>query len=232
MWDTVGVIAHASSIGGGMVPDPPATSDGHGDAPGGRVAPMKASGTHATRPHRSIGLLLVGALLLAACGGDADETTTTSTTLAPTTTTSSTTTTTTTPTSTTTTTISSIPATATTYQVQADLTALGYFDGVIDGIAGEVTRAAIARFQTDEGIEADGLFGPVTDAAMVPRLQADEAYVETVQEALTDLDLYSGPIDGDFGSGTVDAVEELQEDCELEVTGEIDIATRLCLFEP
>lgn len=175
--------------------------------------------------------MLAVALLATACGGDTAETTTTSTVAAPTTTTSSSTTTT-SSTSTTTTTISSIPATATTYQVQTDLTALGYFDGVIDGIAGEMTQAAIAAFQTDEGIEADGQFGPVTDGAMVPRLQADEAYVETVQEALTDLDLYSGPIDGDFGSGTVSAVEDLQESCELEVTGEIDIATRLCLFEP
>lgn len=116
--------------------------------------------------------------------------------------------------------------------MQIDLTALGYFDGVTDGIAGEQTRAAIAKFQADAGIEADGEFGPVTDAALVPLLMADEAYVENVQEALTDKDLYSGPIDGDYGRGTKAAVEDLQASCDIEPTGEIDIATRLCLFEP
>ena len=194
---------------------------------------MKASGTHGRRPHQSIGPMILSlALVLAACGGDdAAETTTTS--AAPATSSTSTSSTTTTSTSsTTTTTISDIPATATTYQVQADLTALGYFEGTIDGIAGQETQAAIAAFQADAGIEADGEFGPVTDAAMTPALQADGPWVETVQEELTELELYSGPIDGDFGSGTQRAVEDLQESCDLEPTGELDIATRLCLFQP
>ena len=34
-------------------------------------------------------------------------------------------------------------------------------------------QAAIAAFQADAGIEADGEFGPVTDAAMYPQLQAE-----------------------------------------------------------
>lgn len=194
---------------------------------------MKAPGTHWSWPRRSIGIVAVAmALAATACGGDAAETTTTTTATTVPSTTSSTTTSSTTTTSTTTTTISSIPATATTYQVQADLTALGYFDGVIDGIAGEVTQAAIAAFQADAGIEADGEFGPVTDAAMVPLLQADETYVEAVQEELTEKEFYSGPIDGDYGRGTRAAVEDLQESCDLEPTGDLDIATRLCLFEP
>ncbi len=125
-----------------------------------------------------------------------------------------------------------VTATATTFVVQGDLTALGYFDGAIDGIAGEVTRAAIAAFQTDAGIEADGEFGPVTDAAMYPLLQNDGPYVETVQEALAELELYTGPIDGDYGRGTRAAVERLQADCGVEETGDLDIATRLCLFAP
>ena len=194
---------------------------------------MKASGTHPLRPRRSLGAgLVLLALLLASCGGDTVESTTTSTTSAPAASTTTTSSTTTTTAPTTTTTISSIPATATTYQVQADLTVLGYFEGVIDGIAGQVTQAAIAAFQADAGIEADGEFGPVTDAAMVPQLQANTDYVEEVQESLAELDLYSGPIDGDYGRGTERAVERLQVSCELEETGEIDIATRLCLFQP
>ncbi|MFO7700128.1 MAG: peptidoglycan-binding domain-containing protein [Acidimicrobiia bacterium] len=175
--------------------------------------------------------LLVGALFMGACGGDGAESTTTTTTEPATTSTSSTTTSTLPTTTTTSTTTPAIPATATTYVVQTDLTALGYFSGVIDGIAGDETRAAIASFQSDAGIEADGEFGPVTDAALFPRLQEDAPYVESVQETLAALELYTGPIDGDFGAGTQAAVERFQETCELEPTGELEIATRLCLFE-
>ena len=172
------------------------------------------------------------AVLLAACGGSTEETTTTSTstTTVPVATTSSSTTQTTVPLSTTTT--PSLGATDTIYVVQADLTLLGYFDGIIDGIAGEETRAAIAKFQAEAGVEADGEFGPVTDGELTPLLEANTDYVEQVQEALQELDLYSGPIDGDLGSGTRAAIEQAQAGCDVEETGSLDIATRLCLFAP
>ena len=183
---------------------------------------------------RSSPLLPIAAmvLVLGACGGDsADETSTTvaAATTVPTTTIASTTTSSTLPA--TTTTISSIPATATIVVVQQDLIVLGYFEGTVDGIAGEETRSAIAAFQADAGIEADGEFGPVTDAAMYPELQQDEEYVTDVQEQLQELGFYSGPLDGDFGRGTVAAVEKFQADCELEETGELEIDTRVCLLE-
>ena len=179
----------------------------------------------------SISLAVSLALALAACGGSAEETTTTAelvATTSPTTTVAAPTTTTVPETTTTT---SGIPATATTVVVQQDLTVLGYFTGTIDGIAGEETRAAIAKFQADAGIEADGEFGPVTDAAMIPELQANEEYVMGVQEQLQELGFYSGPIDGDFGKGSVAAVEKFQADCGIEESGELDIDTRVCLLE-
>ena len=177
-------------------------------------------------------VMIVGAMVLGACGGDTAETTTT----APATTTTVTSQTvaasTTTTIPATTTTVRSTPATDTIVVVQQDLIVLGYFDGTVDGIAGEQTRAAIAKFQADAGIEADGEFGPVTDAAMVPELQANAEYVEAVQEELEERGFYSGPIDGDYGNGTKAAVERAQAECEIEETGELDIATRLCLFAP
>jgi peptidoglycan hydrolase-like protein with peptidoglycan-binding domain len=177
-----------------------------------------------------LGILLgVFTLVVAACGGGADDTTTTTAqvvvTPPPTTTVVATTT---IPT-TTTTTVAGPGATSTMLVVQGDLTILGFFTGTIDGIAGEETRSAIAKFQADAGIEADGEFGPNTDAAMVEALQADDTYVKLVQKKLTDLDLYTGPIDGDYGKGTRAAVEKLQASCDLEETGELDISTRLCL---
>ena len=172
------------------------------------------------------------AVILASCGGSSDDTTTTTSSTVLTTTSSvAATTSSTAAATTTTTTVPGQPATSTTAVVQLDLTALGYFDGNIDGIAGEETRSAIAKFQSDVGIEADGEFGPQTDAAMYPLLQKDVDYVEGLQEDLTELELYTGPIDGDYGKGTQAAVESLQALCELEETGEIEIATRVCLFE-
>lgn len=181
-----------------------------------------------------LGLLLgVFAFVAAACGGSAEETTTTttpSTTVAANPATSSTTTiaTTTIPLSTTTT-APRPPATSTIVVIQQDLTALGFFTGSIDGIAGEETRAAIAKFQADAGIEADGQFGPNTDAALVPKLQSNVDYVTEVQETLVELKFYGGPVDGDYGNGTQRGVKLLQRSCELEETGKLDIKTRLCL---
>lgn len=176
-----------------------------------------------------LGILLgIFTLVIAACGSGADDTTTTTTTTivaAPTTTQATTSST----LPTTTTTVAKPGATSTTIVVQQDLTALGYFTGTIDGIAGDETRAAIAKFQADVGIEADGEFGPNTDAAMVPLLQADEEYVTGVQETLIDLEFYGGPVDGDYGKGTKNGVKLLQESCDLEETSELDINTRLCL---
>jgi hypothetical protein len=171
------------------------------------------------------------ALVTSACGGgETVETSTTSsvvftettTTLSATTTLAATTTTTTAP-------KSDVSATDTTYRVQRDLKALGFFEGQIDGVAGIETQSALRAFQTQQGIEADGEFGPQTDGALYLVLMEDKDYVEELQEQLEDLGLYTGPIDGDYGKGTIVAIEKLQGSCELEQTGVIDIATRLCL---
>lgn len=178
-------------------------------------------------------LVVATMLVVAGCGGSGATDTTTTTTVVFSTTSAPSTTSTTTTVPETTTTASSVglPATATTYRVQLDLLALGLFDGQVDGIAGEQTQAALKAFQTQEGIPADGEFGPQTDALLTPLLMADTAYVEDLQETLTDLGVYSGPIDGDYGQGTKAAVEKIQASCELEETGTIDIATRICIDE-
>lgn len=184
----------------------------------------------------SVGLVRITALVVAviftaaACGGDSADTT-----LASTTTVSFATT---VPSSTSTSSTTTVPATSstvqlsatdTTFRVQQDLKALGFFDGAVDGIAGEETQTALSAFQTQQGITADGEFGPQTDAEMYPLLMEDEDYVTELQERLEEVGVYTGPIDGDYGRGTTAAVEKLQASCELEETGEIDIATRICL---
>ncbi len=120
-------------------------------------------------------------------------------------------------------------ATLLTQVIQMELTVLGYFDGVADGILGPATEEAITAFQTDAGITADGAYGPETYAALADTLEADEDFVTSVQEDLLELKLYPGPVDGDYGSGTVKAVEALQEKCEMNVDGRFEPKTHVCL---
>ena len=186
-----------------------------------------------SRTRKLLIVAAVLALVATACGGGDDATTTTTTTIAALTTTPPTTsapvpTTAPAPTTTSTPPGSDIPATATIIVVQGDLTFLGFYTGPIDGIAGDETQAAIAAFQKDVGIEADGQYGPQTDAAMAETLESNEEYVTDLQEFLMDLKLYPGPADGDYGSGTQRAVKAFQADCEIEETASLDIATRLC----
>lgn len=50
---------------------------------------------------------------------------------------------------------------------QQTLSALGYDPGVIDGIAGVQTAAAVAQFQRDAGLAGDGVVGPDTNNALL-----------------------------------------------------------------
>ena len=50
--------------------------------------------------------------------------------------------------------------------IQEALVAAGYDPGPVDGIDGPLTRAAIAAFQADHGLEVDGMVGPLTHAAL------------------------------------------------------------------
>jgi peptidoglycan hydrolase-like protein with peptidoglycan-binding domain len=171
-------------------------------------------------------------LVLAACGGGDDAAAeTSSTTASPTTTQATATTTTAAATTTTTTTEPELTATALTAAIQAQLRALGFLDGAIDGIYGPLTTAAVTAFQEDAGITADGEYGPATEDALVEAVQADKDFVEGIQEDLKEAGLYSGPVDGDYGSGTEKAVTALQEECDLEppADGRFTPLTQVCL---
>ena len=51
-------------------------------------------------------------------------------------------------------------------QIQTKLTELGYFTSKIDGIYGEKTKAAVTRFQRDNGLTAYGIAGTKTLSAL------------------------------------------------------------------
>ena len=180
---------------------------------------------------RGIAIVVVLAFVLAACGSSGDDTTTTTTTTFPTDTTVTTVpaVTSTTTSSTTTTTSPYGGATLLTTVIQQELTALGYFEGEPDGILGPMTVEAITAFQTDAGITADGSYGPETYEALADAMEADPEIVTVIQEDLMELKLYPGPADGDYGRGTLGAVEGLQAKCEIEVDGRFTPYTHVCL---
>jgi peptidoglycan hydrolase-like protein with peptidoglycan-binding domain len=183
------------------------------------------------RYRRGLAALAVFALVLAACSSGAEDTTTTRPTMPPSSTVATTSSTSSTTSSTTSTTSPYGGATLLTSVIQMELTVLGYFEGNPDGILGPKTEEAIAAFQKDAGITADGQYGPETYLALADALEADTDFVTDVQEDLMELKLYAGPADGDYGSGTIKAVEALQEQCKMDVDGRFTPKTHICLEE-
>lgn len=51
-------------------------------------------------------------------------------------------------------------------QLQERLAALGYYRGEVDGQYGRATQEAVARFQTSNSLEADGMAGALTLARL------------------------------------------------------------------
>ena len=51
---------------------------------------------------------------------------------------------------------------ATTKEIQAALKNAGYYQGVVDGKAGNMTKSAIKTFQKDNGLKEDGVVGQQT----------------------------------------------------------------------
>lgn len=51
-------------------------------------------------------------------------------------------------------------------QLQERLSALGYYQGELDGQYGRATQEAVSRFQTQNGLTADGLAGALTLARL------------------------------------------------------------------
>jgi uncharacterized protein (TIGR02594 family) len=65
----------------------------------------------------------------------------------------------------------------TTREVQTALKAMGFDPGVIDGVMGRNTQAALRSFQKSSGILADGIYGPVTDRYLFPGQLVNTQYV-------------------------------------------------------
>jgi murein L,D-transpeptidase YcbB/YkuD len=91
------------------------------------------------------------------------------------------------------------------------------------------TSAAFALEVTWLNLFADA--GCLTDEQSAEAHAAVRQYTTALQTDLTTAGYFQGPVDGVYGPETVQAVEDLQSDADLPVTGLVDRATRAALDE-
>jgi peptidoglycan hydrolase-like protein with peptidoglycan-binding domain len=137
---------------------------------------------------------------LAGCGGSSTTTVTVTVTTAPTST------------------GQSAEANAAVIELQQVMTDLGYYDGPIDGVYGAATTEAVKTMQKDLGVTDDGIYGPATHDALKGK---GKSIVMELQTGLTTYGYYDGPIDGDYGQATQEAIKKLQTDLGVTVDGQL-----------
>lgn len=86
-----------------------------------------------------------------------------------------------------------------------------YYMGRIDGIEGNGLKRAYLNFQRDNGLNADGIYGPATDTKLVQ-------VIKNLQRLLCNKG-YKLSIDGLAGDGTVQALKSFQSKNGLPVDG-------------
>ena len=106
-------------------------------------------------------------------------------------------------------------------QKQWQLYYLGYYGGGIDGIWGAGSKAATVRFQRDNDLDADGIFGARTIAKSTEIIQA-------IQKGITDTKI---AIDGLAGQETKDATARWQTEHGLIADGIAGVNTRAKIEE-
>lgn len=111
-------------------------------------------------------------------------------------------------------------------QMQRDLRAMAYEDQngnelVIDDDLGPATEYAVRRLQSCHGLERDGIYGPLSDAALMGEIRQ-------VQEALVAKG-YDLHVDGAVGQQTDLAIRDFQAKNGLVVDGIVGNATKAAL---
>ena len=113
------------------------------------------------------------------------------------------------------------------YRLETMLNALYYNPGTINSVFDTDTENAVKAFQADNGLTADGIVGTGTynklktahimkydkraGSLRVLSVGKRGDDVAQLQFRLQDMDLYTGSVDGIFGSGTKSAVIQFQQ---------------------
>ena len=119
--------------------------------------------------------------------------------------------------------------------LQTSLKNKGYYSGTIDGVAGDATYNALVKFQSDNGLTADGMAGQSTLDKLhttdtnkpILQLGSTGKYVIELQTKLIKLGYSCGDTgaDGVVGDDTYRAVRMFQQNNNLSVDGKVGPAT-------
>jgi branched-chain amino acid transport system substrate-binding protein len=121
-----------------------------------------------------------------------------------------------------------------TSQVQQTLKLLGLYAGPVTGIWDQATTDAVVALQRQLGVPETGQWDEATDAAFRARygemVGGLSTSITSIQLALTELGLYSGPIDGRWSAELSESIRALQRQLGVPETGVVDLATLRALY--
>ena len=117
--------------------------------------------------------------------------------------------------------------------LQQALADAGYYDAKVDGVYGPKTVAAVEALQKANGLPQTGTLDKATEKALRAELaakggaaaQEDTASTAAVQQTLKLAGYWDGPVDGVWTDELTVALEKLQKDLGVKVTGTVDAAT-------
>jgi peptidoglycan L-alanyl-D-glutamate endopeptidase CwlK len=108
--------------------------------------------------------------------------------------------------------------------LQQNLQKLGFYQGPIEEYFDENTEEAVIKFQTSQGLVADGIVGPAT-TELLQHPQKASAGMKDVQTKLKELGYYIGQPDGSYGIRTKAALLNFQREKGLTESGNADTPT-------
>jgi peptidoglycan hydrolase-like protein with peptidoglycan-binding domain len=135
--------------------------------------------------------------------------------------------------------------------LQNRLRTLGFFRGPVTGYYGDITTTAVREFQRSRAIQANGIAGPQTQAALYGtsssgnsggsgggtpspsgtlQLGSSGQAVTNLQNRLRTLGFYTGPVTGYYGDLTAAAVRDFQRSRGIQVNGIAGPQTQTALY--
>ena len=117
--------------------------------------------------------------------------------------------------------------------LQQALADAGYYEAKVDGVYGPKTVAAVEALQKANGLPQTGTLDKATEKALRTELaakggaaaQQETASTAALQQTLKLAGYWDGPVDGMWTDALTSALEALQKDLGVKVTGTVDAAT-------